>query len=157
MYSQTTHPLFYTIGSDETIETTNVLTGDNVYHIRGENNNFDVIPEHKVMDAKTEILVHNQITNAGNYDLFAGKDLITGVSFNFNRKESDLSCYTIDELKEQLSKNNFNNFNVLVTGAQSLKQTLSESGQGKKLWKFCIILALLFLAIEVLLLRFMKG
>lgn len=157
MYSQTTEPLFYTIGSDETIESTTVLTGENVYHIRGENNNFDVIPEHKVMDSKTEILVHNQITNAGNYSLLAGKDLITGVSFNFNRKESDLSCYTTDELKEQLSKNNLNNFKVLLAGAQSLKQSLMEIEQGKKLWKFCIILALLFLAVEVLLLRFMKG
>ena len=157
MYSQTSEPLFYTIGSDETIESTTVLTGENVYHIRGENNNFDVIPEHKVMDSKTEILVHNQITNAGNYSLLAGKELITGVSFNFNRKESDLSCFTTVELTEQLSKNNLNNFKVLVTGAQSLKQSLMEIEQGKKLWKFCIILALLFLAVEVLLLRFMKG
>lgn len=156
MYSQNTHPLFYTIGNDETIECTNVLTGENVFHIRGLNNDFDIIPEHKVMDAKTEIIVHNQITNAGNYNLFTGKDLVMGLSFNFNRKESDLSCYTKDELIAQLTNRNFNNFNLLETGAQSLKQSLMEIEQGKKLWKFFIILALLFLAVEGLLLRFMR-
>jgi len=157
MYSQSTQPLFYTIGNDETIECTTLLTGDNVFHIRGLNNDFDIIPEHKVADAKTEILVNNQITNAGNFNLFAGKDLLTGVSFNYNRKESDLTCYTADELKEELLKNNFNNFSVLETGAKSLNQSLMEIEQGKKLWKLCIILTLLFLAVEGLLLRFMKG
>lgn len=157
IYSQSTQPLFYTIGSDEVIESANVLTGENVFHIRNLKSDFDIIPEHKVMDAKTEILVHNQITNAGNYNLFAGKDLISGLSFNFNRKESDLNCFTSDELKEQLVNKNFNNFNILETGTQDLKQSLMEIEQGKKLWKLCIVLALLFLAVEGLLLRFMKG
>lgn len=156
IYSQSTQPLFYTIGTDEVIESANVLTGENVFHIRNLKSDFDIIPEHKVMDAKTEILVHNQITNAGNYNLFAGKDLISGLSFNFNRKESDLNCFTSEELKEQLVDKNFNNFNILETGTQDLKQSLMEIEQGKKLWKLCIILALLFLAVEGLLLRFMK-
>lgn len=157
IYSQSTQPLFYTIGSDEVIESANVLTGENVFHIRNLKSDFDIIPEHKVMDAKTEILVHNQITNAGNYNLFAGKDLISGLSFNFNRKESDLNCFTSDELKEQLVNKNFNNFSILETSTQDLKQSLMEIEQGKKLWKLCIVLALLFLAVEGLLLRFMKG
>ncbi|MES2140834.1 MAG: BatA and WFA domain-containing protein [Bacteroidota bacterium] len=156
IYSQSTQPLFYTIGTDEVIESANVLTGENVFHIRNLKSDFDIIPEHKVMDAKTEILVHNQITNAGNYNLFAGKDLISGLSFNFNRKESDLNCFTSDELKEQLVNKNFNNFNILETGTQGLKQSLMEIEQGKKFWKLCIVLALLFLAVEGLLLRFMK-
>ena len=157
IYSQNTQPLFYTIGNDEIIESATVLTGENVYHIIGLKNNFDVIPEHKVMDAKTEIVVHNQITNAGNYNLYAGKEMVSGLSFNFNRKESDLTCYTSEELKEQLVNKNFNNFNILEAGAQGLRQSLMEIEQGKKLWKLCIILALIFLAVEGLLLRFMKG
>jgi hypothetical protein len=83
--------------------------------------------------------------------------LISGLSFNFNRKESDLNCFTSEELKELLVDKNFNNFNILETGTQDLKQSLMEIEQGKKLWKLCIILALLFLAVEGLLLRFMKG
>ncbi len=156
MYSQGKEPLFYTIGNDETIECPDMLTGENVFHIKSLNTDFDVIPEHKSIDAKTEIFVHNQITNAGSYNLYAGKDLITGISFNFNRKESDLSCYSSDELKKLAAEKNLNNFNVLEVGAQNLKQSLIEIEQGRKLWKICIVLALLFLAVEVLLLRFMR-
>lgn len=156
MYSQATAPLFYTIGNDEALESTASVSGENVYHIRSLKNDFDIIPEHKVMDGKTQILAHNQVTNAGNYNLYAGKELISGVSFNFNRKESDLSCFTQDELNVQLAENDLDNINIIKTGAQSLQQSLMELEQGKKLWKLCIILALLFLAAEVLLLRFMK-
>lgn len=156
MFSQATAPLFYTIGNDEMIESTTTVTGENVYHIRSMNSDFDIIPEHKIMDGKTVIMVHNQVKNAGNYNVFAGQDRIAGVSFNFNRKESDLSCYSAEELAFQLAGNNLGNVNIIETGAQSLKQSLMELEQGKKLWKFCIILALLFLAAEVLLLRFMK-
>ncbi|MES2591829.1 MAG: BatA domain-containing protein [Bacteroidota bacterium] len=157
MLSQNSQPLFYTIGNDEKIECPNVLTGENVFHIRSINADFEIIPEHRVMDAKTEIIVHNQITNAGNFNLFAGKDLITGLSFNFNRKESDLTCYTSEDLTELAFDKNYNNIHIIEPGSQSLQQSLTEMEQGKKLWKLCVILALLFLAIEVLLLRFMKG
>jgi hypothetical protein len=156
MYSQSTQPLFYTIGNDERIESDNVLTGENVFHIRGVNTDFDIIPEHKTTEINTEILVHNQITNAGNYNLFADKNLMQGISFNFNRKESDLNCFTGDELKEQLVSKNFNNITIIETSGQSVTQSLTEIAQGKRLWKWCVILVLLFLAIEVLLLRFMK-
>lgn len=156
IYSQAAMPLFYTIGKDETIETTVSIAGENVYHIHSTETDFDIIPEHKVANGKTEITIHNQLTNAGNYGLLAGNTPIAGVAFNYSRKESDLTCYTADELNVQLATNDLDNVNVIETGAQSLQQSLTELEQGKKLWKLCIILVLVFLATEVLLLRFMK-
>ena len=156
MYSQTTSPLFYTIGKDESIECDQIPTGENVFHIKNSDNKSDIVPEHKVLDGTTIITIHGQITEAGNYNIYVDKDLVMGTSFNFDRKESDLSCYTSDELKEQLKNNGLFNINVLETDAKSLTASLREAEQGKKLWKLCLILALAFLAIEVLLLRFMK-
>lgn len=156
MYSLNTQPLFYTIGNDEAIETNRTLTGENVYHIKSITGTFDIIPEHRTLDSKTEILVHGQVSEAGNYNLLAGKETVMGIAFNFNRKESDLNCYNEDELKEEIAKSNLLNFNVLNSSEQNLTHRLAELDHGKKLWKLCVILALLFLAIEVLLLRFMK-
>jgi hypothetical protein len=156
IYSMNTQPLFYTIGDNESIELGTILSGENVAHIKSLNTTFDIIPEHKVVNSKTEIILHNQITEAGNYNLFSGKDLLTGFAFNFNRKESDLTCLTTDELKDKLIINNLKNIRVLKTDSKNLKEYISEVEQGKKLWKLCIILALFFLATEVLLIRFMK-
>jgi hypothetical protein len=156
MYSGIKQPLFYTIGKEDAIECNNVLTGENVFHIRNKKNTFDIIPEHKIVNQKAVILIHNQITSADNYGLYADNDLITSLSFNFDRKESDLNYIDKEELKDLLVSLNLTNFNVMEINLKDLTQSLLELNEGKKLWKLCIILALLFLAVEVLLLRFMK-
>jgi len=156
MHSQVSQPLFYTIGKDEGIESSKVISGENVFHIKNVAKKIDIIPEHKLQDSKTVILVHNQIKEANNYDLLANTELIGGVSYNFNRTESDLTCYKIDELKEKITETNLMNMAVLELDTTNITESLMELEQGKKLWKLCLILALLFLAVEVLLLRFMK-
>lgn len=157
IFSQNTQPLSYTIGDNSIVESGAVMTDKKMLHIKSLNTNFDFIPEYKIINSKTEINVHNQITASGNYNLFDDQDLLTGFAFNFNRVESDLKCLNDDELKEQVNNNNLKNIIVLNTDSKNLKEYLSEVEQGKKLWKFCIILALLFLAAEVVLIRFMKG
>jgi hypothetical protein len=156
MYSQVSQPLFYTISKDEIIEGKSVISGENVFHIKSTSGKFDIIPEHKVLDSKTVIFVHNQIKEANNYNLFANTELIQGISFNFNRTESDLSCYNETELKEELSKYNIFNVNVLELDIKNNYTSLKEMDQSRKLWKLCVIIALLFLAVEVILLRFVK-
>lgn len=157
MLSQTSQPLFHTIGKEEVIETNKTISGESVFHIKNDAKKFDIIPEHKLLDSKTSILVHNQIVEANNYGLYANNDAIGGVSFNYNRNESDLTCFRIGDLATKAGDLNWSNVNVFEPGAQSITDTLIESEQGKKLWKLCIILALLFLAAEILLLRFKKG
>jgi hypothetical protein len=157
MYSKVSELLFYTIGNNQNIETNTSITGENVFYIKGLNSEFEIIPEHKNYNSKTDILVHNQITNAGNYSLFLGKTIIKPLAFNFNRKESDLTCFNNEELTLEIEKSNSNTIKVFESTNKQLNDLLIEQEQGKKLWKFCIILALLFLATEIALLRLMKG
>ncbi|HEX8515799.1 MAG TPA: BatA domain-containing protein [Bacteroidia bacterium] len=157
MNSLSAQMLFYTIGKDESIESNKTLKGENVFHLKDTEGSIDIIPEFKVSETKTEIMPRAQIIDAGNYDLVAGSEKIMGVSFNFNRKESNLDSYSPDELSNQVSKYNLLNFNIINQTEKSLTSTLKEFEQGKRLWKICVALALLFLAAEVLLLRLMKG
>ncbi len=155
--SQNPSPLFYTIGNDQAIEYSGVKNNENMFHIKSIRNDFDFIPEQKTINSKIELLEHNQIKNAGNYNLVSNSEVITGFSFNYNRNESDLRCYTGKELNELIEVNGINTIKLLESGTKALNQTLAETHQAKRLWKICIILALLFLAAEVLLLRFVKG
>ena len=159
MHSQVSQPLFYTIGKNEQIETIHTLSGESTYHLRDLKNTFDVIPEYKLLEAKTQLILHDQINEAGNYNLYADKNLIGGMSFNFSRKESDLACYNSDELKQLIKDDLTINGNIAVISVleKSITTLLSESAEGKKLWKICILLTLLFLGIEVLLLRLLKN
>jgi hypothetical protein len=156
IYSQPVRPLFYTIGRDNVVNAgTRAAGGENVFHIRGENN-FDVIPEHKVTETGLDIFVHNQVAQAGNYLLSQSNEAITGLAFNYDRKESDLETLTPADLQSRLDEGGFDNFILIEPGHKELTSTLAEIDQGKKLWKLCIILALALLGAEVLLLRLWK-
>ncbi len=156
IHSQPVEPLYSVIGKNEVIETSSTVSGDNVFHISSPETNFDVIPEHKVSESGTEIFVHGQVAQAGNYFLLAGNERIRGVSFNYDRTESDLSSFTPDELRRQISEAGLDNFSLIESGKKDVAVVLAEAVQGIKLWKYCILLALLFLAAEVAILRLWK-
>ncbi|MDD5570304.1 MAG: BatA domain-containing protein [Bacteroidales bacterium] len=157
LQSQPTSPLFYTIGNDENIELSNInLSGEDIFKIKDISSDFTVIPEHKLLNSQYFLNIHNQITNAGNYIVSVKDKDLTGVSFNFNRKESALNYYDDAEIEDLSVKAKLSNSSVIYTKNTSLTKTILEYNQGKKLWKIFVILALLFLAAEIALLRFWK-
>jgi len=155
MNSQLSAELFYTVGKDNSIPVTTKLTGESVFKIKGENN-FEIIPENRIIDQQPTIFVHDQIKNAGNFNLASGNEIISGISFNYDRKESDLSRYSPNELIALYEKNNLKNFSLIDTGNKDISIILADISQGKKLWIWCIVLVLIFLSLETALLRLWK-
>ncbi|MEZ5045196.1 MAG: BatA domain-containing protein [Saprospiraceae bacterium] len=146
-------PIAYTIGQDELIESNHQgSTGDIVYKLQGGGEEF--IPEQRIVGSTVFLSLNNQVREAGFYNLFLTKETtLDRFAFNFDRKESVLSYYTIDALQTMLGEK------VSVIGTQNnevLTAKIAERSQGIVLWRWCLILALLFLAAEVLFLRFWK-
>ncbi|MCB0706890.1 MAG: BatA domain-containing protein [Saprospiraceae bacterium] len=149
-----TRPIAYTIGSDEVIEVGNTLKdSESVFKIAGGGNEF--IPEQRNLGPKIILSLHNQIERAGFYDLrHTEEETLERFAFNYDRRESDLACFTASELENRFPEANFS---VINAGLRAdMKTLVGERNQGKSLWKWCIILALLFLALESVLLRFWK-
>lgn len=146
--------LFYTIGSDEPIELAGASpTGDNVFHITNAKVNFDIIPALSVTETGVSIDVHRQVRDSGNYFIDENSKHLAAVAFNYDRKESDLTVLDAKAISEQIAGAHLTNFSLVETGAKSLAASLKDIDQGRKLWKWCIWLALLFLLAEILLLR----
>lgn len=142
----------YQIGSDAIIEVNHQSESkDLVYKLKGSQEEF--IPEQRIVTSKAILGINNQVNEAGFYDLFLNQDSILGVyAFNFDRKESDLSCYSINELK-----NLGEQFNVIdMVDSGILTAEIEQRSQGIVLWRWCIVLVILFLIAESLLLRFWK-
>jgi len=153
--SQPQGKLFYVLGEDQPIETNARMSGENVFKIKGENN-FEIIPENRVTDGQSLFFVHGQIQQAGNYLLLSGIESVEGISFNYDRKESVLSCYAAEDLVSLYEKNGLHNFSLMDAGNQEIAKAFSDLGYGKKFWKWCVLLVLLFLAAETALLRLWK-
>ncbi len=158
LYSEPFNRLYYTIGKDEAVEVMNGnVSGDMAFRITDKSKSIEIIPERRNIDLQTFIYPHDQITKAGNYSLMRGEDTIAGISYNYNRSESDMKFYTVDELKNLIKEKDLKKFNVLNLKNRPISQVLEELNNGIRLWKLFIILTLLFLITEVALLRFLKS
>jgi len=148
-----TPKIAYTIGADEVIEADHQISEtETVYKLRGEAEEF--IPEQRVVGSKVFLGINNQIETAGFYDLFLKPENILGVyGFNYDRTESDLQHYSQSDLEQLL---NPNMTIITATARADFEQLIGERSRGVTLWRWCLILALAFLAVEVLLLRFWK-
>jgi hypothetical protein len=79
-----------------------------------------------------------------------------GLSFNYNRFESDMQFYSFEALKKATEDNSLNSFKFIEPGEKSSSVLLSELSGTKKLWKLFILFTLFFLLIEIALIRFLK-
>jgi hypothetical protein len=146
-------PIAYTIGRDATIEADNIVRGgESVYKLRGMQEEF--IPQQRIVASKVFLGVQNQILEAGFYNLFLEPDTtLSKFAFNYDRRESDLSYVNAEQLMEKAGPN----VSVLTgNAAANFEEVVSDRSKGIVLWKWCVVLALLALAAEVLLLRFWK-
>jgi len=139
----------YTIGKDELIEVgANDIGSEILYKISGEE---EFIPGQINNGNKKLLDVNDNITASGFYDLKLEEEKLGVYAFNFNRQESNLNCYTVDELKTRFGEA----VNVIDQRDEtSLASFVSSKDSGTVYWRWCIILVLIFLAIEALLLRF---
>jgi hypothetical protein len=146
-------PLAYTIGRDEVIETNHRIgTGELVYKLSGNDEEF--IPEQRVVGTKLFLGIDQQVAKAGFYTLFLNKDEpLDHLAFNYDRRESSLDYFSPDDLQVQLG----DRVGVIDTrDDNAITTAITERSQGIVLWRWCIIIALIGLAIEVLLLRFWR-
>jgi len=144
-------PLFYTIGHDESIEIAPIQTNEKQL-LKLVKDSISIIPDVRQQEGSTILYTSDQVQQNGTYDLKRQDSTIAVLAFNDNRSESDLSYFTAGDLTKFMPRST----NILQGGKGSLKNAVSEINIGLQLWKLCIILALIFLAAEIVLLRYYK-
>jgi hypothetical protein len=148
-------PLYYTIGEDEAISLSKIeTTGDQVLHLSDSTVGLDFLPGFRQIGGVTELFLHGQLTKAGNYDLKNNLSPLAVLGFNYSRKESLMDYYSLNEATQLLSE--VKNLSILDAELQSLKRQVQELDEGIKLWYLLIILTLVFLALEILLIKVWK-
>jgi len=134
-------PLYANLGHTLEVEVPITLQQDDIIKIANSTNKF--IPQQRVLPKKVQINFAENPKEAGIYKITHNENVIRHISFNENRKESEL-LYTA------LPENN---------GNTSLSNFFLESQKNNAInefWKWFAILALVFVLIETLLQRFLK-
>ncbi len=149
--------LFYTIGEEEVIELrSTILQGDRTFQISLPGKDFSFIPEHQVVDSRTYLYTHDQVRQSGNYLLESDHSSITGLSYNYDRRESLMEFYTPDEVISEFNKAGVERIISISDTKKPFSLILEEINSGVRLWKWFVALALMAIAAEVLIIRFWK-
>jgi hypothetical protein len=147
--------LYSNIGQNNNINLYNIhISGDNILEIKSKNNSF--IPEIKRNTQGVQLSVHNQIKEADNCLLWDKDSVLMGLSFNYNRKESDMQFITVDEIKEYLSQYNSNAIRLLDIQNKPSSVIEQQINNGSSLYFWFIIITLLALLAEGVLIRIWK-
>jgi len=150
LLSSNDQPLFYTLGRDENIELPPIQVGEKQV-LKLIHGGSSIIPDARQQEGGTVLYISDQLKETGNYHLKMQDSTLAQLAFNDNRKESDLSYLTPTDLKNIFPQGE------MINGAKpSLKSEISGLNLGTQLWKLCIILALIFLAAEIVLIRYFK-
>tara|TARA_B100000131_G_scaffold316741_1_gene357362 strand:- start:1079 stop:1543 length:465 start_codon:yes stop_codon:yes gene_type:complete len=143
--------LYYRMNDSEPIETTKEEEDLDLAHIVNENNDF--IVNINIIGGEKKWLVHNQINQSGHYNLTDKQNLARTISFNYDSKESRLECFSAEEIN-QLIKNM--KVKILNSKNGNYTETIKDLKQKKYLWKIFLILCLIFIGLEIILIKFIK-
>ncbi len=154
--SNPSNALYYTIGKNNAIMLPNNTKGNDCIVSVVNNNGIDFKPETQIKENNINLFLSDEIKTAGNYLLKCNETILYGLAFNYDNKESKMPCYNIEEIKKIFIKYGFTNINILDINDEYISNNIRKINEGIQLWKYFLILALLFIMIEILLLRFLK-
>ncbi|MCC6722407.1 MAG: BatA and WFA domain-containing protein [Bacteroidia bacterium] len=154
LYKKSLLPLFYTIRNNNLIIPVSDIKSTGVqYSLKKEK--FEIILENIIKNDELFLTENNQVNTSGFYDLRDNKTetILQVLAFNYNRAESETELSTTSDLRNILPSKNTKIFEKTEMPINTL---IKQYENGKPLWRIFIYFALLFIAIEIILLRFWK-
>jgi hypothetical protein len=148
---------YYEIGLNNLISVhTKYNLKEDLFHIYQKEKNVDLIPEIIPSQNGVTLNTHENIIGAGIYLITIHDSIVAKVAYNYSRLESNPETYSVLELNQLLHRLQLSNIKVLESNIYNFTENFTQSESGIELWRYFILLALIFLAIEVVLIRYFK-
>jgi hypothetical protein len=132
------------IGEGQPFVVDALLSKDEILTVKNTSESF--IPVQQLLNTKVKMSFNDNPAEAGNFGIFNGANLVQDISFNYNRTESDLALANPD------IADNFKE----IDDVETVFNTIQTDRTDTQIWKWFVILALFFLALELLIQKFVK-
>lgn len=136
--------LYYVIGEENKFSIPVHLGQDEILKIADSINSF--IPLQQVKEKKVDITTVNEPSNAGTYQVRRNEKTLQYLSYNYSRNESTIQYANIEVWDGVIP----------FSSIEKLFAEITEENSINSLWKWFIIFALLFLMLEMLILKYYK-
>ncbi|WP_264521338.1 vWA domain-containing protein [Flavobacterium sp. N1994] len=132
------------IGESQPFIVDALLSKDEILTVKNATESF--IPVQQLLNTKVKMTFGDNPSEAGNFGIFNGGNLVQNISFNYNRTESNLSLANPDAVAQYKE----------IDDIETVFNTIQIDRTDTQIWKWFVILALLFLALELLIQKFVK-
>lgn len=120
------------------------LSKDEILTVKNSTESF--IPVQQLLNKKVKLSFNNNPNEAGNFGIFNKTFLLKNISFNFARSESDITEPNTDFIS---------NFKE-ISDIETVFNTIQSDRTDTQIWKWFVIVALFFLALELFIQKFVK-
>lgn len=134
--------LYEILGGSVEIDIPIALSKDNILKV--SKNDYEFIPQQRLLPKKVRLSFEENPINDGIYAISSNDSFLRNISFNYDRKESDLTYLDIAQI---------NGVSINESVSDFYEET-QKANMVNEFWKWFAILALLFVLIETLLQRF---
>jgi len=128
------------------------LVGEEPVRLIGQQ---EIVPSQRRSGNRLLLEIPRFSVSQGFYRVMYQRDTLDLIAFNLDKKESMLSQFSGEEMKTALGGGNQISI-FKATSTDTFSNEIKERYLGTPLWKYALILALIFLLAEVLLIRFLK-
>jgi hypothetical protein len=118
-----------------------------------ENDNKKITPDQRISGKSLIMEVPKDELNAGNYQLKMGDQVLGTLAFNQSKSESSVQRYSVDELRTLAQADHI--YVINASEAIDVDRELTSGIKGIELWKYALMLSLLFLFAEIILIRYL--
>jgi len=128
------------------------IAGEEALKLVGEQ---EIVPAQRRVNNEVYLDIPKFSISQGFYGVVSQKDTSHLLAFNLDKAESILGQFSAEDIKARIG--NSANISIFEAGsAEAFNAEIKTRYLGKPLWKYAVILALLFLLAEVLLIRLLK-
>ncbi|NNK18301.1 MAG: hypothetical protein HKP49_04055 [Maribacter sp.] len=136
--------LYHTMGGQIRIDVAQKIAKDNILKVSKDGLEF--IPQQQAFANKVSLTFNENPFEDGIYSIVENGNILRNLSFNYPRDESEMKFLDLGNLMTTSKQNSIT----------ALFQELQKEDSISELWKWFVILALLFILIEVLIIKYLK-
>ena len=136
--------LYHILGSSVQVDIPIELTKDYILTVSREGTEF--IPKQRSMANKVRLTFDQNPYEDGIYEIRDQERFLKNISFNYSRRESKVDYLDLADIRQEIRQESI----------ASVFEDIRKENRIQELWKWFIILAIVFILMELLIIRIMK-
>lgn len=142
--SQKTGVTAIKIGNNTPFLVDALMAKDEIVSVKNPEENF--VPVQQILNNKVKLTFNDYPQLAGNFGIYKKDELLKSISFNYDRTESNVTSANSDLLDDY----------KVIDSIETVFDTLQSDRTNNEIWKWFVVLTLLFLVTELFIQKFVK-